>query len=311
MRIAFIQTSALGDCLLALPVLEELKRQHPHDSITWIIFDEYREIAARCRCCDHITWPLEPGIPRQVQEHERWREILRYAHANFDKAVIPQIYPFHMPWDAPERRGLHMLDQMFLNAGLTRPKDVCLYSAFRGVMIDPHDTDFYSSKDVESRPQTIAVNSVSRTQLPFWSDKEWDALRGHLKDAGYEMIDGDAGGHSLWQWRYRIKYSSAYIGLDSGGSWIAATTLTPQIVLRSSKATCPDWLTGVKAARVKDDWRVHELTDPTPEQVAEKVKEALEAKASWRRSLDNWRPGSTSIPVPEGCENGWPYARLH
>ena len=64
-----------------------------------------------------------------------------------------------------------------------------------------------------------------------------------------------------------INAAYAYVGLDSGGSWLAAATRTPQVVMRASTNDNPKWLTGFTEARVRDADEFVELIDPTPAEV--------------------------------------------
>ena len=252
MRIGFIQTSALGDCLLATAVLQRVRESHPNDRITWIIFDQYRSVAAACPFCDdYIAWPLDPNVRRQDQEFQRWRELLYYADRSFDLVVRPQIYPFH---DWMLRDGVSMLDQMFEYAKVTCTAPVrplTFAKAGLGIKCD------------------VAVNSKSNTQRPLWSDDQWKIFTDLLDP--YVVCDGDSMGMSLESWRTTIMGASVYVGLDSGGTWLAATTNTPQVTLYSSHTTCPNWLSGIKANRVKDESLVTEVIDADPVKAAKVV----------------------------------------
>lgn len=268
MKIGFVQTSALGDCLLATAVLQRVRESHPNDRITWLIFDQYRAVAAACPFCDdYLAWPLDPNARRQDQEFVRWREMMYYAERSFDLVVCPQIYPFH---DWMLRQGVSMLDQMFEYAQVTciepvRPLTFNRYGV--GIKCD------------------VAVNSKSNTQRPLWSPDQWKVFADLLEP--YVICDGDSMGMGLEAWHTTIAAASVYVGLDSGGTWLAATTNTPQIALYSSQTTCPNWLSGIKANRVKDDSLVTELIDADPVKAAKVVLEILKGNDNGRiASLD-------------------------
>lgn len=256
MNIAFLQFGGRGDMVMATAVLAEVRRLHPNDQITWICLDEYREVIADLRLIDsYIAWPLIPGIKRQHQELERWAEIKQYAARTFDKVYIPQHYPDH--YFTNTRPGLHLIDQMFLNAGLGP--------------LDSYSLQHWPS---ESRWESlVTLNSAGVSQGSLWTPAQWDELAKMIQDAGYDVEDGNKSGCTWRQWRKRIGVSSVYVGLDSGGTWLAATTDTPQIVMRSSRNDNPKWLTGFAEARVKDKYDFFELIDPTPSEVFHALKD--------------------------------------
>jgi hypothetical protein len=259
-NIGFLQFGGRGDMVMATAVLAAVRRKHPTDNITWMCLDEYREVLADLPLIDsYIAWPLTPGIKRQHQELERWTEIKRYAARTFDKVYIPQHYPDHFFHNT--RPGLHLIDQMFLNAALEPDED--------------RHVGHYR-RDHIVRTGTIpivALNSQGVCQGSLWTDDRWHELRSKLEAAGFQTTDGNTLGVSWRQWGRAIEASSAYVGLDSGGTWLAATTDTPQIVMRASTNDNPKWLTGFTEARIKSPDLFAELIDPTPDEVFNVLKD--------------------------------------
>jgi hypothetical protein len=260
--VAFLQTSAMGDCLLATAVLAEVKRLLPRASITWLIFDEYRGVAANCPLADdYMAWPLDPDRTRREQEAQRWTEMIHYAQRRFDRLIVPQCYPFHN-WTA--RPGVHLVDQMFAYAGCPVPAVKRLHFLPRRHGVGN------AALALGIDAKVVTANTRGITQQPSWSGEQWTHLGRLLDGIGYRLVIGEDAALTLPQWHECIRRSALYVGLDSGGSWLAATIPHhQQLVIRSAAATCPEWLTSVTAANVKTSRFVHELTDPMPQDVLE------------------------------------------
>lgn len=272
MKIAYLMTSALGDVILSTAVVGELAAKWPYASIDWIVFDCYADVLRSQPDARIVPWPLFKGIDRQAQEWDQWRCIIEWATANYDKLVIPQIYPFS-PWE--RRPGVHMLDQQYLNANLAAPPDRLLRLP--------------RLPDGPQRKPHVLVNSKSNTQRPVWNRVEWQAFRQAVEADDLEVIDGDAESVGVLEWRRMIDRGLCYVGLDSGGTWLAASTDTPQVCMYLGNPTCPRWLTSLRGARVKPDHLCHELTQPRPEQVAALVLEIANGR---RESIRNAPAGT-------------------
>ncbi len=252
-KIAFLQFGVFGDMLLATAICHDLRKQNPKAQITWIALDTYREVLAHNPDIDdYIAWPQKLYIERQYQEIARWVEIKAYAEHKFDRVVTPQCHPDHEWSQTP---GVHLLDQMYKYAGVARSDNAKLrFGRY--------------TKKVTHNPKLVTCNSQSGTQLPVWRIEQWDELRGLLKSKGVELYDGDRNTQSLSNWHDKIRSSLCYIGLDSGGTWLAATTRTPQMVMYLEEPTCPHWLTSVNCANIKNIDLIMETYNPTPAGVA-------------------------------------------
>ncbi len=252
-KIAFLQFGVFGDMLLATAICHDLRKQNPKAQITWIALDVFREVLAHNPDIDdYIAWPMRLYIERQHQEYQRWLEIKEYADHNFDRVVIPQCSPDH-EWSL--MKGVHLLDQMYKYAGITRSDNAKLrFGRY--------------TKKVTHNTKLVTCNSRSGTQAPVWDDDQWSELWSLLDAEDIELYNGDHHTQSLSKWHDKIRSSACYIGLDSGGSWLAATTQTPQLAMYLDEPTCPKWLTSVKTAGVKADDLVTEMGNPTPAEVA-------------------------------------------
>ena len=253
MNIGFLQFGGRGDMLMATAVLAEVRKRHPNDHITWMCLDCYRDVIDGHPMIDsYIAWPMFPGIPRTQQELQCWDDMKTYADRMFDELYIPQHYPDH--WRAGDNSGVHLIDQMFRHAGF----DPVYPRRLTMAPLDVQDTPVWTD---------VAINTTGVCQGSLWTDDQWTEFKRLCADRTWRVVDGDTAGLKWRDWALTINAAYAYVGLDSGGSWLAAATRTPQVVMRSSTNDNPKWLTGFTEARVRDADEFVELIDPTPAEV--------------------------------------------
>lgn len=285
MNTAFLQFGVFGDCLLASAVAGVVRRTMPPCRLTWIVFDQYAAVAHACPHVDAvIEWPLVPGRTRISQERERWAEMKAYAAEHFDRVIVPQLFPDHRWEDMPD---VHLMDQMATYAtGEQWPRSYT-GSTVTPIGFRPDPASWLAGRRIvdgsrEALPNVVAVNTFGVTQRRPWIPEHYTELERRLRDVGVVTLRGEAddGGmmYPLATWQSVIAHSDCYIGLDSGGTWLAASTATPQIVIYHPDPTMPRWLTGLRAARVKQDQLCHELTAPSVDQVEAKVLEIVRGK---------------------------------
>lgn len=280
-NIAFLQFGALGDCLMSTIALREIRERHPYDQITWMIFDQYREVAVHCPLIDdYIAWPLDPKRTRRDQERERWAEMKDYAAAKFDQCYIPQLFPDHRYED---KMHVHLIQQMCDYAGVP-------YRRGSRIAFNPGQWDMdrllskvqWSENYAWHGMSILPVSTQSITQPAVWNLEKYEELAEKLSKQGILCVFGDKTigdwprfDGTLGEWHSLVEFSFCYVGLDSGSSWLAASTDTPQIVMYPDRPTVPRWLVSIKDASIKPSELVHELTTPS----VDKVVEAVVAKA--------------------------------
>jgi len=257
---AFLQFGVLGDVIIATAVLCEYRMANPSEHITWILLEPYADTVMGNPDVDEVMpWPLKPHLTRRAQERERWEEIKTYAARHFDLIIKPQVFPDHR-WE--DLAPMTLIEQMFHHAGVKCP-------ARRELVV----TSSPSPKPTPGR--YVTCNASGNTQPGVWSRYEYSQLARILRGRGITLVvgDGDIPGAlrftgTIREWRSIIESAVAHIGLDSGGTWLAATTQTPQIVIHGSRPTVPTWLTRLKSAGVKDTNLITEFTSPSVETVA-------------------------------------------
>ena len=271
---AFLQFGGRGDILMATPILRRALEMHPYHRVTWLCLDEYAPVIKDHPLIDsYIAWPLEPGIDRRRQEHARWSDIKRYASNNFDLFCMPQHYPEHMEF----RPGMHLIDHMFMNAGLepVYPRHI---EAAHSLADEIRVEKLLKSWDYEG---FVCMNQVSTCTGDIWPDAYFEKLALMLKTEGIGVFSADRKlEHSIhhtgsWgEWRYLISRAKCYIGGDSGPTWLAASTDTPQIAIRHHQVQTPFFVTSFAKAKVKDKF-VEILGEPSPDEVMGRIKELI------------------------------------
>jgi len=284
-RIAFLHFGVLGDCLLATVSLAALRERYPDAHITWYIAEPFRDVAAGCPLIDtYIAWPFAPEHNRHHQERHRWADMKQHAAASgYDLIVTPQIFPDHK-WE--EHRDLSIVDQQLHWAGMPSPRHRRIHFRHQ----PRHDAVLQTRTvghidDVWAMGKTILpVNAVSVTQPAVWAREQYADLAERMIAHNVLCVFGDTTigdwprfQGSIAEWHALIEGSFCHIGLDSGGTWLACATDTPQVVLYGSNPTVPRSLSGVLANSVKPARLINELTSPTVADVVHRVVEIAEA----------------------------------
>lgn len=87
-RILIVKMWALGDILLATPLLRALKRQYPDCSISWLVEKEYADILQGNPLVDHVI-PFDSGVWRRHFRQGRFITYLRIS-TRLRKSLIDQ-----------------------------------------------------------------------------------------------------------------------------------------------------------------------------------------------------------------------------
>lgn len=259
MKIAFIQTGRLGDCILATTIIPKIRNLYPDAEIHWHIFKSFADVAKMNPHIDKVqAWDDKGGFDTMIL----WERIPVYCAANYDKVFNPQVYPY-VDWT--KRPGVCLLQQMTEKAGFQYEKPK-LRLRYGGI----------GSKErfgAEAGQRLITLNYQSVSQNPLWSDGDVKKIQSLLGD-DYHVAVGEQCNHSLKDWCTAIASSDMYVGPDSGGTWIAASTDVPQVV--TYRSDYPRWLTGLHENVEKDPSLVAYFVDPSVDAVAQFIKSHFE-----------------------------------
>lgn len=258
MRIAFLQFGAGGDILMATAIANELRLQYPQAHIDWWVFDCFEQWVSVPFVNQRCVWQL-PG-PRQQCELKEWAKLKAHvAQEGYDKVVIPQYYPDHFP--RHHDTGQHLIEVMAALAGVQLPER-------RQLVYVRSRSDSWTAVDwlrIQSPGRYVTANTRGVALGAVWTPQEYSQLAARLRKDKIRLVVSDEPVPgaiycpcSIGVWQGIIARSIAYVGLDSGGSWLAATTTRPQVVLRSDDNENPYHLTGFIPAKVKDASMVRE-----------------------------------------------------
>lgn len=240
-RILFILFSGLGDVIAATGVLARVRQEHPLAHIAWLTSEANAAIAQACKAVDIvITSPdLNPCGPKV-------RDFLQRAH--FDFVYSPSFIHNLREW---ERSNLHAIPFMLAMCGLLGeaheyPKPQLISFAEDQEKIKAE----WPTISLEKTCVAIAPHSLT---MPPWPFEHFSALAKRLIETGYTVIqlgsardkkiEGclDFRARPLREAREVIARCAAYIGNDSGPTWLALTTSTPTLAImnRHFKTTLP------------------------------------------------------------------------
>jgi ADP-heptose:LPS heptosyltransferase len=86
-RVLVLQTSFIGDTVLTLPLLSEIKRRQPGARLSFFCTPQGQELARNCAAVDEIIVDDKRGEHRGLSG--LWRQALRLRQKNFSLALTP------------------------------------------------------------------------------------------------------------------------------------------------------------------------------------------------------------------------------
>jgi len=205
-RILVVQLRELGDCLLATPVIRQLKRLHPDAAIDLVceersdpIFRANPNISTRFHWRRHAGVGEFLGLMRQVRRH------------SYDMAVdcqsLPKTALLVRSTGAPVRSGFrrHLLCgpvcYTYSHGDGQTPAEYASLARLRLLKderVDPSDLDLdfpLNDQDREEadsfcrrwlRPPVVAISAAGRATRPGWPDEKFVAICDRLAHTGFQ-----------------------------------------------------------------------------------------------------------------------------
>jgi len=206
MRVLIVKTQAIGDVLMALHMIESLKKRHPGANITWVCGSQVVPILSRVDDIDTIVSVDEhvlfkgSFIARVWEVLLLWKKLLSFV--GFDKVIIGHsdwkyklIYPFQMRSTVSFGRKQHKR----LPLGTRyHGSDYCALStseefiwrngiSFPKINFDNLDKFKWQDKTVVLFPGG-AKNVLSEQSLRRWPVEYYAELSNLLANDGYHVI---------------------------------------------------------------------------------------------------------------------------
>ena len=190
LKICLLQTAFLGDCVLTLPLLKELKERLPGSAVTVVTRPETAGIFAASGLADRIIEDRKKTAPSRLAEFSRLTSELRAG--GFDAAIIPHrsLRSALLAWRAgiPVRVGFASSAGRFLlthkvpfswllhdverNLALLSPLAENLKSVFPGLRQDDAAAPPFTSRD----KVLAGVNAGSAWPTKRWPAASWARL---------------------------------------------------------------------------------------------------------------------------------------
>lgn len=285
-EIAIIAWGAMADVLYATPIVRQIRCMFPEARIEWLVRDKFAEVIEtnpdiNCTC----NFKLPEGYEsRQEAEHVMDRDILAFAHKNYDRVFDLQYWPRYTNFF--ERPGEDFISLRARNVRLPSPTD-------RSIVLKLTREDeeavakFLNKKKIPQRTDKfITVNHISYAASSVWSFQNYSDLVDILDHehhvfcvftgAPNEPIPEhciDARGMPYRQWTGVMGASDLWLGLDSGAVALACSTDVPIIKLHS-----PDFplaKTGIKAMGLRTENVLELCPAPNVETMAELIMENM------------------------------------
>ena len=230
MKIAFVLLRTIGVVVLGNILVNEIKKKYPDGEITYFVEEKYLDIIKNNPNIEEFYM-----VKKAV---DSWDSILfELATDKWDKVFVPyqtthtdNIWHHRLTYNTG-----HLLDFYAQKCGLTNPP--------RKLQMYPLETDA-----VEVKPNTIAIHTTTLVQSKNWN--KFQALSGFLKAKGFNVaqvgLKSDAQIYGAEDLREKYSFNQLamffskckyFIGLDSGLSYIAATTDTRAVIIQG--ATIP------------------------------------------------------------------------
>ena len=234
-RIMLVMLKTLGDVVVCTTITRELKKEFPNSEIHFYTNKPYAEILAG-----------NPDIA-QVHAPDDWNcngIFMEIAQKEYDAVYAPyQTRPECNMWHQKEAtRHQHLVDFYWQRMGMHRP-------------IEERECYLYPSKECYDKAMEhismdvprVAVHSTTGVATKDWPIERFDALAEELRKAGYACVQVGARGDKpvrgavdlrgkmgLLELAAFLSKCAAFVGLDSGVSYIADAMRTPTVVIQGS-----------------------------------------------------------------------------
>ena len=233
MRIMFVMLKTMGDVILGTTICRELKRDYPDSEIHFYVNSPYGELLVN-----------NPYIDR-IHQSEEWHPdmiFMEILSEKYDKVFIPiQARIECNMWHQFEAtRHQHLVDFYWRRMGQHRmitERECYLYPT-------PQDFSKAESRISFDVPR-VAIHSTSGVLTKDWP--YFDVLAEELRKSGYVTVQvggrGDKiikgavdfrGKMSLMEISAFLTKCAAFVGIDSGISYIADAMKVPTIVIQGS-----------------------------------------------------------------------------
>lgn len=233
MKIMFVMLRTLGDVVVGTTICRELKRDYPDSEIHYFTNKAYAEILAN-----------NPYIDK-VRISEEWlldMLFMEMANGGYDMIFAPyQVRRECNAWHQVDAtRHQHLVDFYWKRMGMHRPIKE------RECYIFPSDEDFKSVENLISTDvPRVAIHTTSGVVTKDWP--YFDYLVEELRLAGFACVQVGSpkdktaigavdfrGKISLMRIAALLSKCSAFVGIDSGISYMADAMKTPSIIIQGS-----------------------------------------------------------------------------
>lgn len=233
MKVMFCLLKTLGDCILGTTLVHELKKDYPNSEIHVFTNKIYGELFSN-----------NPDVA-EIHAPDDWNPNLLFMQmgsCEYDKIFCPiQTRRECNAWHQfEETRHQNLLDFYWKRMGRHRPiteRECYLY---------PSAEDFEKSKDFISLDvPRVAIHTTSGVQTKDWP--YFTELVEELRKAGYGTVQVGGredkkvkgavdlcGKMTFLELAAFLSQTAAFVGLDSGVSYIADAMKTPTIVIQGS-----------------------------------------------------------------------------
>lgn len=235
MKVMFCMLKTMGDVVVSTAITREMKRRNPEWEIHFYTNKAYG--------------PLLAGNPDIAEIHaaDDWNYnilFLEMSAKNFGRVFTPyQMRAECNMWHQdPETRGQHLVDFYWNRCGM------------HGQIFERECFLFPSEEDVKAAGEhisfdqpRIAMHSTSGVKTKDWPVSNFSALTDELRKAGYAVVQVGGkddekiakavdlrGKMGLLECAAFISKCAAFVGIDSGLSYIADAMRTPTIVIQGS-----------------------------------------------------------------------------
>lgn len=262
-RTMFVMLRTLGDVIVSTSIVNELKKRDPSCEIYFYTEKPYGDVLKN-----------NPNI-FQVIDADRWELnslFLEMVSGKYDAVYAPyQVRPECNAWHQfDETRHQHLMDFYWRRMGMHG--DISERECF----MYPSDEDFKNASGAISFDvPRIAIHSTTGVATKDWLN--FDELVSELRKAGYGAVQvgawKDRGVKDAIDFRGRFSFTElaaflskcvAFVGLDSGVSYIADAMKIPTIVIQGSTSPVTS---GPISSRV-----IHLFADKTGYQDCEVVR---------------------------------------
>ena len=234
MTVMFCLLRTLGDVVLGTTLVHEYRRVHPDAAITWFVNEPYDQL---------LVGNPDVAAVRTSSDWAWDALFFEMARGGWDAVVAPyQMRPEDGLWHQdPATRHQHLLDFYWRRMGMHDP-----IIERRSGWLYPSDADRSRAASLVSFDQPrIAVHTTTGVPTKDWP--AFDALVEACRQAGYACVQVGAaadrraagaidlrGKFTLLELAAFLGQCAAFVGLDSGVSYMADAMGCPSVILQGS-----------------------------------------------------------------------------